>query len=86
MVTESLILGKPVVTTPCSGMDELLGDNEFGLITGDSTEGIYQGLKRMLDSPELRTHYAQQALIRGRDFSKEHLVKQTEDFFEELLK
>ena len=51
-----------------------------------STEGIYQGLKRMLDSPELRTHYAQQALIRGRDFSKEHLVKQTEDFFEELLK
>ena len=86
VVTESLILGRPVVTTPCSGMDELLGDNEFGLITGDSTEGIYQGLKQMLDSPELRTHYAQKAQIRGRDFSKEHLVKQTEEFFEEVLK
>lgn len=86
VVTESLILGKSVVTTPCSGMDELLGDNEFGLITEDSVEGIYQGMKRMLENPELREHYAQKAAIRGRDFSKEKLVNQTEQFFEELLK
>ena len=86
MVTEALILGKSVVTTPCSGMDELLGDNEFGLITEDSVEGIYQGMKHMLEDAELRAHYAQKAAIRGRDFSKEKLVSQTEQFFEELLK
>lgn len=86
MVTEALILGKSVVTTPCSGMDELLGDSEFGLITEDSVEGIYQGMKRMLENPELRTHYAQKAEVRGRDFSKDKLVKQTEQFFEDLLK
>ena len=86
MVTEALILGKPVVTTPCSGMDELLGDSEFGLITEDSVEGIYQGMKRMLEDAELREHYARKAAIRGIDFSKERLVKQTEQFFEELLK
>ena len=86
MVTEALILGKPVVTTPCSGMDELLGDNEFGLITEDSVEGIHQGMKRMLEDAELRAHYAQKAAIRGKDFSKEKLVKETEQFFEDLLK
>ena len=86
MVTEALILGKPVVTTPCSGMDELLGENEFGLITEDSVEGIYQGMKKMLEDPDLRAHYAQKAQVRGRDFSKKKLVKQTEQFFEELLK
>lgn len=86
VMTEAMILGKPVVTTPCSGMDELLGDNEFGLITGDSVEGIYQGMKRMLEDAELRAYYAQKAAIRGRDFSKEKLVKQTEQFFEKLLK
>lgn len=86
VVTEAMILGKPVVTTPCSGMDELLGDNEFGLITEDSVEGIYQGMKRMLEDAELRAHYAQKAAIRGKDFSKEKLVKQTEQFFEDLLK
>ena len=86
VVTEAMILGKSVVTTPCSGMDELLGDNEFGLITEDSVEGIYQGMKKMLENPELRAHYAQKAAIRGRDFSKEKLVSQTEQFFRELLK
>ena len=86
VVTEALILGKAVVTTPCSGMDELLGDNEFGLITEDSVEGIYQGMKKMLGNPQLRAHYAQKAAERGKDFSKEKLVKKTEQFFEELLK
>ena len=86
VVTEAMILGKAVVTTPCSGMDELLGNNEFGLITEDSVEGIYQGMKRMLENPELRESYAKKAAIRGRDFSKEKLVRQTEQFFEELLK
>lgn len=85
VVTEAMILGKPVVTTPCSGMDELLGDNEFGLITEDSAEGIYQGMKRMLEDAELRAHYAKKAAIRGKDFSKVKLVKQTEQFFEELF-
>ena len=45
-----------------------------------------RGMKRMLENPELREHYARKATIRGRDFSKEKLVNQTEQFFEELLK
>lgn len=85
VVTEALILGKPVVTTPCSGMDELLGDSEYGLITEDTTEGIYAGLKRVLDDPQLLEHYAQMAAVRSKDFSKEQLLKQTEQFFEDLL-
>ena len=86
VITEALILGKPVVTTPCSGMDELLGDSEFGLITKDSVEGIYQGMKRMLDEPKLREAYAKAASERGKIFSKEVTVKQTEQFFRDLLK
>ena len=86
VVTEAMILGRPVVTTPCSGMKELLGDNEYGIITADSTEGIYEGLKKVLDDPELRKQYAEAAAVRGKAFSKEKLVKQTERFFEELRK
>ena len=85
-ITEALILGKSVVTTPCTGMDELLGESEFGMIVEDSAEGIYQGMKRMLEDAELRTRYAHKAAIRGKEFSKEKLVKETEQFFEELLK
>lgn len=85
VVTEALILGKPVVTTECSGMRELLGDSEYGLITENSTEGIYLGLKKLLDDRALLTHLEARARERGRDFRKEKLVQQTEDFFIDVL-
>ena len=79
-VTEALILGKAVVTTPCTGMDELLGESEFGLITEDSVEGIYQGMKKLLDDPALREEYARVAKLRGREFTKEKVLARTEAF------
>ena len=81
VVTEALILGKPVVTTPCSGMKELLGDSEYGLITEDSVDGIYAGIKQLLEDPQLRKQYADAARRRGMAFSKAATVKETEDFF-----
>ena len=86
VVTEALILGKPVVTTPCSGMHELLGDSEFGLITEASVEGIYRGLKTMLENPERAAVYASAAKVRGKDFSKETILRRTEEFFREELR
>lgn len=85
VVTEALILGKPVVTTPCSGMRELLGNSEYGLIIGDNVEEIYSGIRRMLDEPGLLEHYAQAAARRGKDFSKEAILSPTEQFFQDEL-
>ena len=85
VVTEALILGKAVVTTDCSGMDELLGESEFGLITENSEEGLYRGLKQLLSDPTLRQHYARAAGLRGSAFRKEALVRKTEEFFTELM-
>ena len=85
-VVESLILGTPVITTDCTGMRELLGDSEYGLITANDDEAFYEGVKRMLTEPGLLTHYARQAEKRGRDFKREKLAGETEAFFEEELK
>lgn len=84
-ITEGLILGKPIVTTDCAGMRELLGDSEFGLITENNDEGFYEGMKRMLADAELREHYSVQAQKRGQDFRKEYLVRQTEEYFKKVL-
>lgn len=86
VVTEALILGKPVVTTPCSGMQELLGNSQYGLITEDSVEGIYAGMKKMLEDPQLREQYARAAKLRGKAFSKAERVAETENFFHSVLK
>ena len=86
-VTEGLILGKPIVTTDCSGMRELLGADEYGLITENNDEAFYQGLKRMLTEPGLTAHYAAKAQLRGCDFSRDRLARETEEFLErEYLK
>ena len=81
VVTEALILGKPVVTTPCTGMEELLGNSEYGVITEDSAEGLYRGMKRMLEDAALQELYAKKAVQRGKQFQKNAILAQTEDFF-----
>ena len=67
---EALILGKPIVTTDCSGMNELLGDSEFGLIMPNTVEGILQGLRTILSDTELCRTYAANALRRGEQLRK----------------
>lgn len=84
-VTEALIVGTPVVSTDCSGARELLGDqDEYGLVVENSEEGIYRGMKRMLENPELLAHYKKQAQLRGQFFSREKTVKAVEDMLERL--
>ena len=79
-VTEALVLGIPVVTTECSGMKELLGDeNEYGIVTNNSEDGLYEGMKAMLSTPELLANYKEKAKIRGQRFSREETVSAVED-------
>ena len=83
-VTEGLILGKPIVTTDCSGMRELLGNNEFGIVTENSDEGFYLGVKSFLSDQKLSRYYSAKAQERGLDFHTQKLVQDTEKFFFEL--
>lgn len=84
-VIESLILGTPVVTTDCTGMREILGDSEYGLITANDDEAFYEGVKRMLTEPGLLECYARQAKVRSRDFKQEKLVQATEHYLSQML-
>ena len=84
-VTESLVVGTPVVSTLCSGAQELLGyNNEYGLVVENSEEGIYQGLKKILSDKELINYYKEKAIERGKKFSKQNTVKAVEDLLDSL--
>ena len=77
--TEALIVGTPVCTVEVSGMKEMLGENnEWGIITKNEDEALYQSIKRLLDEPGLLQHYKKQAEIRGKDFSMEKTVRAVE--------
>lgn len=83
--TEALIVGTPVCTTDVSGMKEMLGEkNEFGLVTENSEEALYDGIKRFFDNPDLLTHYKKQAAIRGKVFSTKTTVQAVEEMLDSL--
>ena len=78
--TEALIVGTPVCTVEVSGMKEMLGENnEYGIVTENSEEALYEGIKKLLDNPELLSYYKKQAEIRGKFFSTENTVRAVED-------
>lgn len=84
-VTEGLILGRPVVTTDCSGMGELLGESEYGLITENSAEGLFAGIKGLLEDRARLAHYERMAEQRGLDFRTGTLTRAAEDFLIQTL-
>ena len=78
--TEALIVGTPICTVEVSGMKEMLGkNNQWGVVTENSEEGLYQGIKRLLDDPALLAHYKGKAAERGKSFSTTSTVEAVEE-------
>lgn len=85
-VTEALIVGTPICTVDVSGMKELLGNNnEYGLITKNDEESLYEGIKNLLDNPELLKHYKDQATVRGEIFKVDQTVKDVEKMLVRMI-
>lgn len=82
--TEALIVGTPVITTRVAGMEEMLGDNEFGIITDNSEDALFDGILKLLQAPERLAHYKRQALTRGKDFHTQNCVEAVELMLERL--
>lgn len=84
-VSESVVVGTPVVTTLCSGMEEMLGAyNEYGLITDNNDDALYEGVKRMLTEHGLLEYYKNKTIERGHFFSEEKTVKAVEELLDNL--
>lgn len=84
-VTEALIVGTPVVSTNCSGATELLGyNNEYGIVTENNEEALYEGIKKMISDKKVFDYYKKQAKTRGNKFSTSETVKAVEEMLEEV--
>lgn len=81
VVTESLIVGTPVCTVEVSGMREILGDNEYGMIVDNNEDVLFDGIKTLIMQPEMLEHYRKKAIRRGTQFSTEKTVQAVEEMF-----
>lgn len=82
VVTEALILGLPVITTDCAGMDELLDGGKYGVIVDNNDDAIYCGLKSFMENPEKIDIYRSLAAERGKDFKLTGLMSRIESLID----
>ncbi len=83
-VSEAVILGVPVVTTECSGMREIFGGEECGIICENSEEGLFSAMKKVLDEPHLLEKFKIAEQKRANDFTVSARIKAVEDFIDNI--
>jgi glycosyltransferase involved in cell wall biosynthesis len=84
-VSESLIVGTPVITTRCSGMDEILGHGKYGIITDNDEKSLYiLNINILSDDGELE-RLKDLAIVRGKYFDMNKNLEETEKMFDSVL-
>lgn len=82
VVAEAIVLGIPIMSTRCCGPVELLNNGEYGYLVDNSLQGIYEGLKNILNNPDLYQYYFKQ-INKRRDFFDFHIM--LKDFENQIL-
>ncbi|MGV4414991.1 glycosyltransferase [Chryseobacterium sp. T1] len=81
---EAMTLKKNIIATNVSGVKEMLNDGEFGLITENSENGIYNGMKQALTNPESFTTYQDKLKNYEMPFNLKNSVKGITDIIDNL--
>lgn len=55
---ESMALKTPVITTDCGGPRDIVDGGKYGILVDNSAEGVYKGMKMVLDDPTLSVKYS----------------------------
>ena len=80
-VSEAIVLGVPVITTNCSGMDEILDNGKYGIIVHNSDDDLEEGLKKVLLDKNVILEYQKLAEKRGNFFNTESNILAIENYF-----
>lgn len=80
-VTEALILETPVITTLCSGMEELLEYGKYGIITDNNDESLYMALNKIIEDKDKLGKLKSLAIERSKYFDMKKRLNEIEKIF-----
>ena len=81
-IAEAMILGLPIISTRCTGPNELLDNGRYGILCENNESAIYNSLKSILDNRSLLDKYSELSRERCRIFQKEKIINQINYVFE----
>lgn len=76
VVAEALILNKPIISTRCAGPVEILNDGEYGIITENSEQGLYESIKLLYHDKNKRNYFIEKSNERLKFFSLKDKMEQ----------
>ena len=76
-----MILGLPVISTNCSGPNELLNFGEYGFMVENKEEDLYRGLKDLLENEEKLRYYSKKSKERVNFFNYKDRINDIEGLF-----
>ena len=79
VILEAMILGLPIISTNCSGPNELVADSQYGVLVDNSVDGICEGMKCVLDNPDYLEDLRRKSLERAKSFDLEQTMMKIEE-------
>ena len=80
---EAAIIGKALMLTECSGVMELLGSNENGIVMENSYKGIYYAMRDAIKDKAMSERYTGKVEIESAEYYGEERLKAIERLFTE---
>jgi glycosyltransferase involved in cell wall biosynthesis len=78
--------GLPIVSTDVGSVSDIVIDGVTGFLTEVSSEGLIQGITRLLENPELRHTFGKAGEQRARDFfSSRSMVEHHQRLYSQSL-
>lgn len=84
-VTESVLLGTPVITTDCAGMEEILDNGKVGMIVENSETALKEGLQKIVTDKSLYKKYLTETQAKSLVFQNKDNAKSVTDLLTNLL-
>lgn len=85
VIAEAMTLGLPVLSTDCAGPKEILDGSRYGLLVENREQGIYEGLRMILNNHIRLKELKLLSLERAKSFTLVSSIRSFDEMFDRLI-